>query len=448
MLRSFSMQERRLFFFLALFQIFFLAFSIGNGHTITADSAEYLVQASNLLDHKVSYCGDLTRPLNLALYTHRPPGYAMFLIMTGSGHSPFWFSLFIQSVLVMISIFTGHRLLRLISNGNGAGRLYLVSFFFFPSLFIYAGMFMAEVLLAFLIVHAIYFQIIFHLKRNVAALWYSFLFTAFALLVKPVAILLLLVQIVVLLFSVKFRSAIRNVLPPLLVPLLVLGFYVYRNYQQTGVAEYSSVGRRLMLNYTLPALSDRTQGRQVYNSQMDSLSLGTNSMNYNDRVRAEQQFIRQQIADAPASFLLVELKGLLRYLTDPGRWDWNCWQYGFEKAEQSESLAAAWREGGLSSFLKAWSRGGWIPGMYMILVFMAACVNSVWCIRFFRQQTTALYVRLLFGLLILGFALASGPSASARFRVPVYPLIAVMVSMAVFSSAVNLRQPLPNGSDR
>lgn len=448
MFRSLPVLERRLFLALMLIQVFFLAFSIGNGHAMTADSTEYLVQASNILDRGISYCGDLDQPLNMALYTHRPPGYAMFLVLTGSGHSPSWLSLFIQAVLVMTSIYSGHRLLRLLSTGTGAGRLYLVSFFFFPSLFIYAGMFMAEVLLTFLILHVVYFQIQFHVEKNACSLWYSFIFTAFSLLVKPVAILLLPIQVLVLLASGEFRSGIRIALLPLLVPVFILAAYVCRNHQVTGFGEYSSVGRRLMLNYTLPALAERTQGRQVYGTQLDSLSSSTNAMNYADRVGAEQQFIRKQIGNAPASFLIVELKGLVRYLTDPGRWDWNCWQNGFEKAELSESLATAWRKGGLPALLSTWSLGGWISGIYLLLVFMASCVNALWCIRFLRQRSHPRYVHLFFGLMILGFALASGPSSSARFRVPVYPLMAVMVSMAVFSSALNLRQRLPNGNDR
>lgn len=442
LLNPMPVQERRLFLILTLLQVLFLSFSIGKGHTITADSAEYLVQAGNILDHGISYCGDLNKSLNMSLYTHRPPGYAVFLILTGSGYAPSPFTLLVQSLLVMITVYTGHRLLRLLNQRAGTGRLYLVSFFFFPSLFIYAGMYMAEILLGFLIVHAVYFQIRYHIKESTSSLWYSFLFTAIALLVKPVAMVLFGVQVMVFLISGRTRFRVMKFPAPLLIPVLVLAVYVYRNHHITGVCEYSSVGRRLMLNYSLPALAERSQGRQVYLAQLDSLSSSTVKMNYADRVSVEQDFILQQMLNAPLSLLIIEIKGMVRYLTDPGRWDWNCWQYGFEEAERSESLASAWREGGFSGLLSAWGRAGWISGAYLILVFVAACVNALWCIRFVRQRSHARYLRLLFGLLILGFALVTGPSASARFRVPVYPLMAVMVSMAVFSTALNQRQTL------
>lgn len=421
--------ERKLLLALVCLQLVFLIQSRTGGNHFTNDSYEYLSQASNLLRDGISYSGNLSEAVNPALYTHRPPGYALFLIVTGSGHQASVITLFAQVVLVLAGILFGLRAIHILSPDSAAGRLYLVSFFFFPSLFIYAGMYMAESLLFFLWASAFYFIVAYECTMRKGALWFAAILISLSLLVKPVSLVIALAFTAYLLVGLRRNRERAASLAPLILPILVWMAIVGWNRERTGVVEYSSVSRRLLLNYTLPELAERRGEAESYERSLDSLAMLSQTMTYQARVDAEEVFIKRRLTEDPANFLVLELKGLVRFMTDPGRWDMECWRNGYESAMHPVSLRVAWQNGGMRGLMHAWFAAGWVAGMYLILVWMAAFVSTVWFLRFVRSKYGSPALRVFLTITVLGVALVTGPSASARFRVPVWPLIAIAVSL-------------------
>ena len=82
-----------------------LGFAWTKGHVYTQDSFEYLQQAENLLREGHWSCGTATdTAADESLWSRRPPGYALFILLTSLGLNFPLMTLLVQGVLSVFNL--------------------------------------------------------------------------------------------------------------------------------------------------------------------------------------------------------------------------------------------------------------------------------------------------------------------------------------------------------
>ena len=107
-----------------------------------------------------------------------------------------------------------------------------------------------------------------------------------------------------------------------LIPIIFVAGIIIHNYNQTGYCEYSSIQRKLMINYNVHEVLEYSYGEKqaaVFVSAMqDSAS---QKINYSQQAAFLQQEINKVLIEHPLSFAWIETKGVLRFFIDHCRYD-------------------------------------------------------------------------------------------------------------------------------
>jgi hypothetical protein len=415
------------FLILIMVQIVFLTYALFNNHHFTNDSVEYLTQAGNLIEHGSLYCGDYnTLEKDPGLYSRRPPGYAIFLLVTtfflhfNSG------ALLIQCFLSVFNIYIGYKILQLIFTGKASFVRYVFLFLLFPTQFIYAVTYMSEIPFQTALLLSIFYLFRFEKSGDYKTLYLSHLFLALTYLFKPITLFLWLGLI---LYTITIKSDHRGSKHLTLLGLghfLLLGFFFLNNYSLTGIAEYTSIGRKVIFNYNIPAVLTRAYGEEVAQHKMDSVQNGMTGMPYVMQCVYTDNFIRNTLLTRPLDFSLTHALGVPRFFLESGRWDLELWFNGKDHAGTLPSLKEAFEEKGirgLATLLRTW------PVLYSIYYFLVIAGTIFIFLLFIKGIFSPLIQRrhrFLLLFIIFYFVVLTGPSASSRFRLPVFPFIAVL----------------------
>ena len=416
-------------------QFAFLFHTLSTGHTHTQDSHEYLLQAENIFHDFTFYCGNLQEPVkDVSLYSRRPPGYGLFVLITSFFLHWTSLTLIIQSFLSVFNLYLGYRILKIVLPGFRNIWLYLIPASLIPSQFALGAMYMAETPFQTTILLSIWF-----LKRyqqpegknnDLLALHFCLLLSY---LIKPAAILLwLCVVIYQLIFEKGTRSTLRLAVISAF-HLLIIGGMMARNYHLTGVAEFSSIGHKLLLNYNIPALLNAAYDEKTSLNILETLQTEMSKEPYPVQTAMSDQFIREQIQDHFPDYLLVHLKGMINFFTDGGRWELEhifnddreqTGKISWAQSIRSQDLSA------IRSITSSWPV--WVLPYYLLSV-ITTLICLTGCIFWLFQKYSSRSTRILFAGVLLYFAVITGPSASARFRMPVH-LITVITTLIVLQA--------------
>lgn len=416
-----------------LMHLFFCKIATERGHNTNKDSEEYLSQAFNIRHHHTFYCGRLDgEPPYEALYSQRPPGYGFFLLITNAcmnRHIP----ILIQYLL---GILTFILVLKCISKIYPDVRTWIITipFLFIWSSYIFAGMIMAETLFTFFITSAAAVLI---LSSNKYSYYTAAILLTLAMLVKPIV---WLIPIVLLLAGIVYcrRYKVRfKILLPLTLPLIVITMMLVRNYNLTGVVEYSSISRKLLLNYNLPALLTSVQGNEAAHSEMEVIQHHAGLVDYKNRTKFIDNEITKYILKYPLQYILLHVKGTAEFFLDTGRWDINYFFNGEGVPKNWQSMSES---GSLKSYFAQYHPVQiiWfgLTLLFNIMVFVAF-------IAFMFNRNIRAQTRFVIAFTVLWFAILTGPSASARFRVPVVPVL-LIAWPALFMSRSNKKPVKPS----
>lgn len=438
---DFLKKESALWVLLISTQLFFFAYAQLNQHTKTADSDEYIYQAKNLIDYGTTYSGDYTATnLDVSLYERRTPGYPVYLILTKTIFHSNFLPLFLQCVLSLLNIFIGYKILKLISPDTKNTYLYLFFFLFFPSQFIYATVFMSEILFQTSILLCLYYLLQFEKSGKFSYFYIHHLLLAIAYLIKPIALFLWLgYSLYGIIIHNKRGIAVRQIAAALF-HVLLLGSFFVKNYNQTGIAEYSGIGRKLIINYNMPALLSFYENETYAKNKIDSLQYSLKNESYASQCASIDLFIRQEVTAHPIHFLLLQGYGSIKLLLETGRWDLELWRVGYENVEKTPSLKNTYSMNGISGVLHELNQ--W-PILYLIyycfVVFASIALFLLFINSLFNKSLIRRHKLLLLATIIY-FAILSGPSASARFRIPIFPIL-VILAMSSFNKNENPSYP-------
>lgn len=422
----------RLFAFVLLIQLALTFIAVERGALYTNDSAEYSMQAENLLNDGSRYCGDYSAKIDPSLYSRRPPGYAIFLLLSSLALQFSTLTLFFQAILHALTASICWLILAEAFGIRLKTGVALALWTLMPSSWIYAHVFMSETLLQFLLVLSLYLVYKAASTKQIVYFWLVHLFLALLYLTKPVG---LACWIIVLCWQ-AWRMKPRSVKPVLLAAtmhMLIIAGVVSLNHKNTGVHEYSSVGRKLLINYTIPAVLSEETGKDSAFGKIRVFQKSLEGLSYPKQCSLTDNYISYTILEQPAAVVTAYLKGVFHFLTDAGRWD-------LDLAAGNTGELPSFSKDGIAETLASRSPWYWFFALWTFAGAMGLIVLA--CVGLNRKMPDSGF-RLLFVAIVCWFMFATGPSASARFRVPVFPLIVMLAVPGLVKLAPRFADELP-----
>jgi Dolichyl-phosphate-mannose-protein mannosyltransferase len=434
----FLKNKKLLWFLIIATQLFFFGYSQIHQHIKTADSDDYIYLAQNIVDYGVIYSGDYTtESKNLSLYSRRTPGYPIYLILTKIIFNSDFLPLLLQCILSIFNIFLGYKIAKLIISDTSKTYLYLLFFLFFPSQFIYATLFMSEILFQTSILLVLYYLLKFESEGHYKYFFIYQLFLAVAYLIKPVALFLWLGYILYGVIYHNNRGVASRQIAMTLFHLMVIGCFFIKNYQRTGIAEYSGIGRKLLINYNMPALISFYENENYAKNRIDSLQLSIAFQTYASQCANIDLFIRSEVSNHPLHFIALQSYGSVKFLLETGRWDLELWKNGHQHHDNTVSLKQQFASEGIAGLMQELKKWNFIYLIYYALVILTTISLFILFIKSLFNTSILRRHKFLLVATILYFALLTGPSASARFRVPIFPIL-VILSITTFQNKKEL----------
>lgn len=427
------MFQKGKFAWIALVLVHLLIAAIGflMGTNQTADSREYLHQAVNLREHLSFYCGEWSDPFIPEWFSLRPPGYGIFLALTSWGDQHLLLPVLLQIALSVSTIYMAWKSVQILTGKTVSTWYFILPLSGFATQFIYSGMIMSEILFQFFLMIAIACAFMFHHAKLFKWIIGFQLALSMAILIKPVMWLFPVVFFPMAIWLVTSNGFSRKLYLTFLIPFVLIGGMHIRNYSLTRVAEYSSVSRKLMINYNIPALIEQQQGREKAVLIIDSLQNAVSGLPYAERVDVIDSFCWKLILAAPVDYFLLHMKGLIRFFLDTGRWEIRNY---FQPDIHWQSLNDA---GGSVEYLKQWSTAAIAYQIYCVVINLLLIYALI---RFAFNKTIDFRDRRILLGVMLYLAVLTGPSASSRFRLPAFPLQLVAWGVLI------VRYPSKSGS--
>jgi hypothetical protein len=409
--------------------LFGFGYQVFNPGYLTLDSDDYLLLAQNIWEFGVPYSGYInpSEPLNTlgnkGLFASRPILYSLFLLITGSVKFSPLMALFIQNILSVLSIKKIEQVV--IKHGfNINYNIATLGILLFPSLWIYANWIMSETLFMFLVTYWISAYIN---KKYLL----SSVFLTLAFITKPAIMFLMLVWVALYMYRF-FKKPKKSLLFSALLPVIFWVLQIAANYTYTGTPITSSMPGINLVQYNAKFTLSKTFGMdsaQKWVNKIDSIGYTKEKeegfpVSYHYKKNEAQKVIKDHLS----SYIMLHLKGSLRWTIDPGRFD-------------LLNFFNIYHEGGNEGWTKTYYSLG-INGLYKraltenrALLF-AIILITTWNI--FRLILFALNAKVVFSkrtlffvflVVLLYFAAISGPVASARFLLPVFPIIWAWISI-------------------
>jgi hypothetical protein len=414
--------------FIMLHIIFYL-FAINNGHPFTKDSAEYLWQSFNISQHSSFYCGDLNAPVIQAWFNQRPPGYGFFLSLLGINQMHFNYSLLlaVQLLLSVLNGFVVYRFVKLLVGEKFSTWWLIIPLLGFPTQFVYSGMVMSEILFQTLLLLSVYFITILLKRGEMQFLWYSQWSITAAFLVKPVLWMFPFVALISFLIywfnkKVKIMAIITFAIP------FVAIFWMFNySYSKTGVYEFSSIQRKLMINYNSFAILSDSKGTDNAVRIISDLQDSVSSFSYVEKCKAIDHFNSIVLKENVLSAVKLECIGIMKFFLGHSRWDVSYFLSGKEPDAYNSNISSS----------DVTVKSSWM--MYFVFNVIINFLVFVAFLKFLFSKDLPIKLRGCIGSIVLYIALATGPSAASRFRLPIFPVLTV--TFAVVAHRMTRKSP-------
>ena len=406
-------KEHPAYLLLVLLHCTFLILALSFKNIHLKDSAEYIYQAQNIRNHFSWYAGNLSEPFDAALVSQRPPMYGILLALT-------WFEsigdipvLIIQILISLISCFMIFKIVDLLTDKKINSWLLLFPMMCFFSQFVYTNTIMSEMLFQLFIVSAIYYLLEFVKSKTQTSLWKHQLLLTLSFLTKPITWLFPLFTSMLILYLIVKRRISQKALLTFIIPFFVILSMFVHNIDKTGVPEYSSIQRKLMINYNVPAVLNLHYDKRQTTQVIDSIQNFASKLPYAERARFIDHVSIDIMRKDISGTIYLQFKGALLFFLDPGSWDLNYFFNG--------------NSGNKSIYFKAFI----LLHKYFMVIVNILILISIFRFAFLKEINGLLRIIILSS--IFYFALLIGPSASARFKVPIYPMIVVACYFGVKS---------------
>lgn len=411
-----------IFFSIAVYQDNYFTFN-GNNFKIF-DSYQYLIEAKNIIEHSIFYCGDLKQSINFDFYTMRPPIYPLFLSIFYLFKAPLFVIIFFQNTISVASIYFVRKTLLLFNYQKKYDLIFLIILILTPSQFIYANTIMAEVLFQFFIVMMFRNVILFiNYKEKKYLLWYSFMLV-FAAFVKPVMYLFVFPSLMFMLFlSLKLKKWYPSVIS--LIPIIAVLLMFVWNHHRTNQYQYSSIQTVNLLNYNSRLFLLSTKGSDYSERVIDSIHQAADQISdYAKKTTYLNQASRYILTNNWVDYGFYHLQRSALTFFDPGRFDIANFFKIETKKLNSKGILFHLNNGGVISVLKFLINTYSISLLLILgLILVFNIVKLIGLILFAFNQKIDLNIRIFVTCLIMYIALLAGPVGASRYLMPFAPII-------------------------
>jgi 4-amino-4-deoxy-L-arabinose transferase-like glycosyltransferase len=380
------------------------------------DSREYAWAARNFEEQGEWYSAPWESPLRPERFSKRPPGYPAFLLLLGM--NPLLISA-VQNLLSLFNLWGAWLLARRLLGRPPAPALFGLLALSWAQL-IYPQLLMTEMLF-----QSCLWLCAWACLRSLAAgggrwLGLAGLLIGLGVWVKPVMYPFIGAWLLWLGWRAWQQRSFRP-LAWLLIPLLLTGALVWRNYEKTGYAHVSSIQQLSLLQYTTYFTRVRAAGEAQARAETDQIEARYRSLPFAEGMREINRACTALLWQTPALYARLHAEGMLRFFLDPGRFD--LFHFLGQHPEASEGLLSRYSRsgyGGIWAYLR--EQGGGIIvllGIALILNALRLGLFLLWLLR----GGSPWPVRLLVGAVPLGLAFLTGLSGASRFALPAFPLL-------------------------
>ncbi len=421
------MTKRKIPYQVWLFLIFIhaayavIAFSIGNIYTV--DSYGYLDQAYNLLHYHSWYSKPWNGPLLPDYFSFRPPLYATLIILCNFFSSSDYFILVIQNLISLFNCVLLYHIFTRYFNTKQSFTALAIVLIFYPAQFIYANLIMTEMVLQMQVLLLFYFMLKFIETPSFKRSWFIALLLCTTLLTKPVIVLFTVCIAVIILLKTYKVFDYKLFIPLLLVPI-VFHLICLQNKHATGYYHFSSVKPVAHLKYNAKYTLVSKFGADYADSTISALMVLIDAQpDFRHRFELMQQSGTDIILNHPAHYANVYAKGIVAFFIDPGRFDL-FHLFGIDDSSFNGLFHELNAKGfpAIASFIDS------APLGIIMMLFIILCWNIFVACAFFwflLNNRFSFFLRLLVFLFVAYIAFASGALGVARFRFPVYPILAL-----------------------
>ena len=394
-----------------LIHVSFFSIAVQKKNFTTKDSWEYLWQSQNIKSSSSWYAGDLTQEINPSLYNQRPPAYGAFLSLLNvdTTLNNIYLLLFIQLGISLLTIFISVQFVKLFL-GEEWNRLWLlIPLVFFPSQFVYCNMVMSEMLLQLFVLLSIYFIARLIKFSQMKDLWWSQWSVAIAMAIKPIMWLFPFVAMVSFLIHFFNKKVKLIALITFIIPFTTIALFMGYSHAKTGIWEFSSIQRKLMINYNSYAILKDVFNEEEAVKTISEFQNSVDALPYVEKCQRIDEFNREVLFNHPMSAIKAELSGMFRFFVGHPRWDLEAFRFGSLNEVNSYQLSFEFKSLTYSVYLFSCA----LVGFILLIAFL----------KFIFSRHISYSLRGCIASIVIYFAIVTGPSASTRFRLPVFPVL-------------------------
>ena len=412
-----------------------------------ADSLNYVWQALNLAERGELYAWNFDDPIDVRMYSQRPPVYSLFIVAFRWLSQSFVPLFLLQNLLSIFNLWGAWKIIDWFKSPSGekmsfssdkktfASRMtfspsmkrttlfWVPVLLFFPAQFIYANLVMSEILFQSCLIWAFFFLIRFE-KRGQSGdlLVYNLLLVA-GMLTKPVLYLFWAPNLLICLyFALKKRQLKVSALG--LIPLLAVLTWSGFNYQRTGYFHYSSISGINLLHYNTYYTLVDVYGVERADSMLAEIEA---EVAVAPDFASQEAVLRSRstalLAQHPVAYAGLHLKGMVNFFLDPGRFDLYHF-FGWERAD-FQGLLYFWSRDGYRGVVRFFRIQPVFPLILMSLIFLWNLITTFTLLFFFFRSDLPWWFRISLVIAVGYICFATGPLGASRFKVPVYPFLVV-----------------------
>jgi 4-amino-4-deoxy-L-arabinose transferase-like glycosyltransferase len=421
-------QKKYLLFMVLLHGVFFvLALTVGNIHL--ADSVDYIWQADNFTNTGSLYAYDFSQPIKIDYYTKRPPLYGLLVWAMQGVFGSLYVVIFLQNILSIFCAWLVYKLLRdnfaIKKPALWAALLWVA----LPNQLIYANTIMSETLLQLLITGAFYCFVVYIKTKQIKWVVLNNVLLMLALLTKPVMLFFWVINALVLIY---FAIKNHQYLLPISVLLIPIAAQLWsaHNYRQTGYWHYSSITHVNLKDYNTQYYLFTKYGEPYGDSVITAINTKAATLpDYKTQCLYIKDTCTHILLSDVVGYGKFHAKGMVNFMADPGRYDY----VSFFNIPQTEGMGLLYylskgNRTELMEFIKSQ------PIVLLIWLLLQMLINGVLlllAIIYLFNKTTPLWPKIYLALLVGYIWFLTGPIGSARFKVPIYPLLAIAAAVAI-----------------
>ena len=405
-----------------LIHIIFFSMAIQKKNFTTKDSWEYLWQSQNLKANGSWYCGDMQQDIIPALYNQRPPAYGAFLSLMNVdiALNNIYLLLLIQSGLSLLTIYLSVQFVKLFL-GEEWNRLWLlIPLVFFPSQFVYCNMVMSEILFQLFVLLSIYFIARLIKYSQMKDLWWSQWSVAIAMAIKPIMWLFPFVAMVSFLIHFFNKKVKLIALITFIIPFTTMALFMGYSHAKTGIWEFSSIQRKLMINYNSYAILKDVFNEEEAVKTISEFQNSVDTLPYVEKCKRIDEFNKEVVMNHPMSAIKAELSGIFRFFVGHPRWDIEMFAQGRIMFFEGNYVIKI------------------LYGLFLLLSVTISFIVLLSFLKFIFSPHISYSLRGCIASIVIYFAIVTGPSASTRFRLPVFPVL--MATFCVVAHEIYLKR--------